>query len=289
MNTQSDIDQRLLRLFPVKVLKDHFQLDGTQAEMLKVLRKQYNTSSVQMFVNQNFGYLKQHVYIIRLTKPCSVSRFNTGVQPFPLGIAFHGVPPIRSYISFPIVKYTGFYEAAIGYKRFEVDFWQPTKLEFIDDYTVVYYAGIIEKNVSAYVEGVKKAFNVQKSNNDDFLDVILKYFAPYGPSLCDFNKGIKSLTDSDTLDFLAIKYKNTYSLTHEVMDGSKTFKKVYPKEYIALISKPIQKSNFRYLKEDQTLIQHFSADPCQGTINVPIFPDHLNQVSNVVTEILRNN
>jgi hypothetical protein len=288
MNSSADLLQRLLKLYPVKIVKGQFDVDSTtQAEQLPEITSKYSEQSIVDFAIDNIGYTKQHTYIYRLDSNFNKTGFVRSSFPLEVKKAFiEGGNFI--IICFPIVEY----DIALldPYREVTIQFYQPTRIT-VNDRTVVVQTTIMEKKPVHYFSADIKAVELRKRNDEDnFIGDILTYFSlSHRVEVCDINRGIKKLWEDDIIDSKHVRFKKATSMTTEAMDEGYTVKVQYPDIYTQITTSPLSKTVFKYLKDDDEFSRLFVADPSLGQLSMAIFPEHPNQTWNVINEILRNN
>jgi len=144
--------------------------------------------------------------------------------------------------------------------------------------------------MSSHFADNRAVVKVDKVNDESIvIETINQHFNGLMPSVCDLNRGIKHLWDDDIVDSKYAKWKKNRSTTTETMDENYTLKNQYPVIYQDLINSPLRKMIFKYLPDDEQLPDHFTIDPGNGQISIPLYPNNENQNKNVVTEIISNN
>ena len=298
MNSASEILERLLKLYPVKIVKEHFQnLDGSkQSEQLPEVVKKYPASAIEQFAFDNIGYTKQHVYIFRLNKKFDRTTFKRAE--FPIAIKSEGKfdsdkfykNKFTNYVflCFPVIEYDVSLLNPLSQER--VNFIQPTRV-VISGQNVVVQTTIMEKKLDSYFPANRKVIDVIKRNGEDqFIGQIIKFFQKdYYIQSCDLNKGVKNLWHHDVVDSRYAKFKKSKSTTTETMDEEYTLKAQYPEIYKEIMAAPMNKTVFRYLRGDDKFSRTFMVDPSQGELSMAIFPENPDQIWNVINEILAGN
>lgn len=288
MNSSADLLQRLLKLYPVKVVKGQFDVDSTtQAEQLPEITSKYSERAIVDFAIDNIGYTKQHTYIFRLDSNFSKAGFVRASFPIEVKKAFDDGNNFI-IIGFPVVEY----DIALldPYREVTLQFYQPTRIT-INERTVVIQTTIMEKKPVHYFPASVKAVELRKRNDEEaFINHILTYFRlNYRIEPCDINRGVKKLWEDDIIDSKHVRFKKATSMTTEAMDEGYTVKVQYPDIYTQITTSPLSKTVFKYLKDDDAFSRLFVADPSLGQLSMAIFPEHPNQTWNVINEILRNN
>jgi len=289
MNSAKNLSQRLLKLYPVKALKEFFDPDTTtQAEQIPEIVNGHPFNKIKNFALDNYNLTKQHIFLFKLNKKFVRSKFNSAGFPIPVDqeLIQHGGH------SFKFLHKVDFDTTVLNpYEQVTISFYQPIIFSFRNDDLII-QATILEKNMDSYFSIGRRVVDSIKQNGEgivisDILDFVRK--SGYQASSNDLNKGIKALWENKVIDSKYAKWKKDRSTTTEVMDEEYTLRDQYPEVYKALIKSPLNKMIFKYKLADQTLCNHFTVDPTGGTLNVTIYPETPNQIENVIREILSNN
>jgi hypothetical protein len=298
MNSASELLERLLKLYPVKTLKEHFlNLDGTkQSEIIPEIVEKHPASVIEQFAFDNIGHTKQHVYIFRLNKKFDRASFKK--TDFPIAIKSEGKFDSDTFyknkftnyvfLCFPIIEYD--VSLLNPLKQERVNFIQPTRV-VVSGQNVVVQTTIMEKKLDSYFPEDRKVIDVIKLNGEDkFISQIFKFFEKdYYIQICDLNKGVKNLWENDVVDSRYAKFKKPKSTTTETMDEEYTLKAQYPEVYKQIMAGPMNKTVFRYLRGDDKFSRIFMVDPTQGELSMAIYPENPDQIWNVINEILAGN
>lgn len=287
MNSPKDLNYRLLKLYPVKIVKEHFEPEETtQIEMLPEILNNNNAHSIHSFALENHNYTKQHISIFKLNSNFVRNTFNFNgliIQPNQEIIVDGGY----LFKFLPIIDY----EVVLGdpYSETILQFYQPTSVKIIGDIIII-STTIMEKNLESYFPG-RRVYDAKKSQGEDStVKLITDHFElSYGLVSLDINRGIKYLWANDMIDSKYAKWKKSHSTTTENMDEEYTLKQKYPQLYQDIIQAPIGRTIFKNITDDDIINSHFSVDPSKGLISISIYPDNLNQTNNVLNEIISNN
>ncbi|HCT29454.1 MAG TPA: hypothetical protein DIW31_01680 [Bacteroidales bacterium] len=286
MNTSQDLLKRLIKLFPVKVLKEEFNLTSTSDSLYDEIIQNINESLIKDFVYSNINLTKQHIYIYDIDKTFNINSFKRESFPFPVIKSSSAANELTIVIS-PIVDFS--VVLSNPYEETNIQFHQPFIIR-LKEKKLIIQSTILEKKIGAYFESNRKVLDVVKVNDE--LESILKvmgYFLDYSFNICDLNKGVKHMWEKDTIDSKYVKWKKNRSTTTESMDEDYTLKSQYPDVYKSLMKSPLNKTIFKYLLNDELLPEHFTIDPSNGELSVPIFPKNQNQIRNVIDGILSQN
>jgi hypothetical protein len=291
MNSASELLERLLKLYPAKLLKGKFDVEGsTQAEKLPQIAANYSADVIRQFAIDKIGNTKQHTYIFRLGTKFVRKNFDVTDLPFKVSSEFHGDDGNYVLFCFPIVEY----DVALlnPYQEFTVQFYQPTRI-VVKNRILMVQTTIMERSASAYlpVDKKRKLVDIEKRNTeDDFIPKILAAFRLHSTvEVCDLNKGVKAMWAANTIDATSVKYKKDKSTATESMDEQFTVKADMPETYKDIITRPLNKMTFRPLNEADHFSRSFTVDPSKGEFSMNIYPEDPDQTWNIINEILRNN
>ncbi|HSZ72886.1 MAG TPA: hypothetical protein VK750_09425 [Cytophagaceae bacterium] len=289
MNGVSNLHTRLLKLYPVKTLKDHFDLPGKSSEVIEGILNQFKAKDIHEFSALNIDYTRQHVYIFNIEKSFKASSFNT--TNFPLRVIQQtNTTSDYSIVCLPEIEFK--ISVIRPFEERILKFYQPLKISVINSHLIVQIT-TLEKNLSDHCEVGKKVVETTRVNDENYLlDSIKSVFINQGYNItkCDLHKGIKKLWDDNIIDSKYLKTKNSKSTNTVAMDENYTVREVYPQEYNQIKNNPILKTLFRYKgKNVDYFCDSFSIDPSQGHLSVTSFPESVHQIKNIINEILKNN
>jgi hypothetical protein len=286
MNSNLNLLKRLIKLYPVKLLKDEFGTKSVSEQLYDDIIGTINPSLIHDFAYTNIDFTKQHVYIFYLSSVYAHRHFNSTTFPFPI-LHQNTQAASLSLIISPLVDFR-----VVLNNPFEeqiIKFHQPCIIILSGRHLII-KTTILEKNIGTYFPGNRKVLDaIKEHGEDETIRGIITYFANLNPSVCDLNRGIKFLWANDSIDSKYAKWKKNRSTSTEAMDENYTLKSQYPDVYHNIISSPIGKTIFKYLIEDERFPDHFTCDPTNGELSVPLYPKNLNQIQNVINEILSNN
>lgn len=286
MNSQRNLLKRLIKLFPVKLLKDDFNIKLFSDDLINNIVDNNPPQIVKNFAYSNLNYTKQHVYIYELNGNKNHMSFIP--DDFPFEVINHNSDGDNLTIMIsPIVDFNVIlsqpYEEAI------IQFHQPGRIKLTADH-LIFQTTMLEKNLKTYFDGNRKVLDVEKQNDEQStLKEIIDFFEISSTAICDINRGVKYLWENDLIDSKYAKWKKARSTTTEAMDENYTLKSQYPDIYEDIMGRPLKKTIFKYLNEDEELPDHFTVDPTIGQLSVPLYSKNINQIQNVINEILSNN
>lgn len=286
MNTERNLAKRLLKLYPVRVIKEYFNTELNSEELFDRLVDNNTFNVIKVFACSKLEATKRHIYIYDLSQAATIQNIN--LADFPYVIVDQS--RLGDEISLTILPIVDFNTVLNNpFEEVGLQFYQPIKIVLSNTH-LVFYVTILEKNIGSYVDSSRKVLNVEKVNEElNTLNQVCNHFSHLNPQLCDINRGVKYLWINDIVDSKYAKWKKHRSTTTEAMDENYTLKSQYPEEFRSIINAPLNKTIFKYIVDDEELPEHFTIDPSVGQISVPIFPKHISQVQNVVREILSNN
>lgn len=165
MNTSQDLLKRLLKLYPVKVVKDNFDPDeNSQAEMIPEIVANNHENAIKTFALDNHNFTKQHIYFFKLNRNFQ--------RP---GFTFNGFPQI---LQKEIIVDGGYnfqflpeisYDVILGnpVAQDTLVFYQPLTIRVVNNILQIQIT-IMEKNIEYYY-GARKVYEVTKQNTEEAL------------------------------------------------------------------------------------------------------------------------
>jgi len=286
MNTEVDILTRILKLFPVKEIKENFQISESGERLYSRVVENIVPQNIKDFAFSNINSTKQHVYIYRFQNNFRLDNFDRNAFPYPVINQTNLDGKLQIVIS-PMVEF----KVILGspFEEVILNFPQPYIIT-VSRRNIVFQATILEKNMMSYFNDDRTVIKVDKLNDEKVaINNILDYFTDSLPIECDLNKGVKHLWDEGTIDARFAKWKDSASTDTKTMDENFTLKEKYPEHYRSIIEKPINKTLFRYMPDDDNMPRHFTIDPARGQLSVALYPTTQNDIPNVITQILSNN
>ena len=289
MNSKSEMLKRLLKLFPVKALKDNFPTDlKTQDEIISEIAIPQNSAPIFNFVGENFSLTKQHIHIYN---------HNMGDNYKNIDATFLPHKPYKNAKSKTEISFFYFYDLPFSvyitdpFEKTEIKFYWPFKVTLDKKHLYIQFV-ILEKNINSYFPDDRKVVFSEKSIEEEkIVEGIVNHLNVKNRiTICDLNKGIKKMWDQDLVDSKYVKYKKSKSTTTEAMDETYTVKKQYPLIYKELINAPLNKTIFQFIDDaNDEYCEHFSIDPSEGKISIPTFPKNVIHIDNVVRKIIQLN
>lgn len=287
MNTETDLLTRLLRLFPVQFIKQTFNVTGSnQSEIIESIIQQNTPAGIRNFAMRNFNSTKQHIYIFSLNKAFNRNSFDTANFP----ISIHEETVNNGLYEFRCLPIINFNTIVIPFEEAVIEYVQPMIFKF-DGKKLIIQCTILEKNLNFIFGDGRRIVDVKKSPDEaEIIASVIDFLTNnYEVNILDLNRGVKYLWDNDFIDSKYAKWKKDCSAATETMDEGYTLKTQYPDVYNNLMSSPLNKTIFKYLREDRLFCNHFTVDATKGQLSVPLFPDTDDQIKNIINEILTNN
>jgi hypothetical protein len=287
MNTQADILARLLRLFPVKKIKDNWEKKGNKDDLVADIAGKSSASSIYNFAEQNSGLTKQLICVRRNEK--------TPIKDLPDAVLSSAAwscsdtkPSRAQYFYLVDLIYNVILQDPL--EKTELRFKWPVKVVFEKNYLLIYIT-LMEQNVKTYYPDNRSAIVSSKDKDEDDIvrEICRTLKIDFDDSAVDLNKGIKFLWDQDLFDAFNTKFKKSTSTSSEAMDKGKLLKRDNPKDYATLVSRPLLKTGFQFLKKSDNYPNHFVANPTFGEIWIPTYSETTNISENVIREILKHN
>lgn len=287
MNTARDLSKRLLKLFPANILREEFEEVGSVADSVETISSDYTARQIKDFARRCFFSTKQHVYVFDLDAPFNHNALQW--TDLPLTLDHHElVQGEHRYFCFAEVTYDVVLVDPL--ETVSLSFMQPVMIRANGQRVIIHFT-ILEKNIRTYFPENRGAMRrTQQDHETESITLLTIFFqGAYIIQPTDLNQGVKRVWDDDWIDCKLLKYRKSRSMSSEAMDENATVKQSYPELYEELHDKPLEKTTFKYLRADEFFCDHFSVDPNAGIIKVSIFPDHPQQVINVVARILQFN
>lgn len=287
MNSAPDLNKRLLKLYPVKVVKNYFNPEeSVQSEMIPEIVNAQSAQAIKQFATDYHNYTKQHIYFFELS--ANFNRPNFNLNNFELSL--EGETIVNGGYNFKFLPQAE-YNVVLGGPTEEtvLSFYQPMTVR-VHGRKLIVYITILEKNLESYF-GNRRVYEAKKANDDDyFVTLIVDYFKNfYGVTPLDLNRGIKKLWADDVIDSKYAKWKKSHSTTTENMDEEFTLKQKYPPLYEEITKAPINRTIFKNISGHSDINSHFSIDPSKGLLTISIYPEDLDQTNNVINKILAGN
>jgi hypothetical protein len=132
----------------------------------------------------------------------------------------------------------------------------------------------------------------QEFSESNIRDVIVKslFANNLNPLPLDITKGIKELLKKDLIDATNVKFKKDKSTSTEVLDEEYTLKRVMPDVYNDMMGRPLEKTVFKFLgNDDDQFPNHFRVEPQKGEISFSLYATDTDAHTAAIRLILENN
>jgi hypothetical protein len=286
MNSARELLKRLLNLYPIKSIKEHFNLTGNAIDVIEVISAK-PINDIKSFAFSHHDHTKQNIHLFELGRTFVKANMPNG---FPFSIEKDNVVN-GEYIFLILPKTTYSVYLSNPMAKPDIIFYQPVIIRIKQKSLVIQFTKL-KKDVNSYFPEARDAKKAAEVNTeDDTLKAILEYFTDNYNSVevNDFNKGLKHIWAGDQIDCHKIHRTNAHSVALETMNGTLTFKEQYPEDYKRIITKPIGISIWKYMLADSYFCEGFTLNPTEGFIGITSSPKLSNQVNNVLTKILEHN
>jgi hypothetical protein len=286
MNNASDISDRLLRLYPVAVVRDHFaKTQQSQDHILREVVAENTTPVIDSFALDQTDRTKEHVYIFE----CN------GIPQFDL-IALGKEAPDRigATDGFTVHKYLLEVDSEIIVKETRefvtlTNKW-PVSV-FFRRGLLILRVTILDRYIKYF--GNAKVVNLgQEFSENSIKDTILHSLNVNGsrPTCLDITKGVKHLLDNDTIDASHVKFKKERSVSTETLDEEYTLKVTMPDVYDDMMTRPLEKTVFKFLgNNEDEYPNHFRVEPQKGEISFSLYATDNDSHTAAIKLILENN
>lgn len=281
MNSQKELEKRLLEGFSASILRSHFNEDGNKNDVISNILKTKNSSQIESFVSDKFGTLHQHIYLLEKNSKniSSISNLLTGGK-----CIFKNIGTSKG-------KWVFLYKIDLSYFCTQTNqtqkllFLVPVKIEATSKKLILFFNTLARdlKSYFNYQIYPNRMPNLETIILDDLKSNISQTLYPL-----DLNKGIKYLWTIDYLDAFSVRNKKSKSMKQERMDENFTFKKQYPQEWKNIMLTPIEKTKFVCLKS-KPFVERFECNPNKGFISVTSYSEFDISVNKLVSLILKNN
>ncbi|WP_167607417.1 hypothetical protein [Gaetbulibacter sp. S0825] len=273
----------MLKSYPVKSLKEHFELTGLkQEDLISDVINSESESDILNFATVNFGFLHQHVYVFSINNSIPSTLNLAGGNIFS-DTTTNGVREIFLTID---TAYT-FFNPHSGQQE-ELVFRCPVMIRATTS-QVILSINILERNVNNYFQ--HRVFMTGKDIEDN--DIIERLNTAFGSSVTitniDLTDGIKYLWEDDFIDAAFVKFKKSVSTTTESMDEENTLKEHMPDVYAQITGAPLDKNVFRIKRDVVSFMPTFAIEPRKGKLAFTRFPNRVESIQNLVDLILTNN
>ncbi len=209
MNTNRELAKRLLKLYPVKIIKEHFNSDLNSDELFDSIVGNNPFNSIKEFAYANLEHTKRHIYIYNIGQAATLQNIDLANFPYLIVNQSH----INNEISLTILPIVDFNTVLNNpFEEVTMQFHQPIKI-ILNGTHLIFYITILEKNINSYFDIDRKVLNVEKGNEEsETITQICHHLNTFNPHTCDINRGVKHLWNNDIVDSKYAKWKKTEAL-----------------------------------------------------------------------------
>lgn len=291
MNSHEDVLARLLRLFPVDIVRERFPgIPGYQDELIKSIIEQHDERAILNFSFDNFDYSKQHIYLFK--------HDINDLSSLPESLLKNIESQFRNLDESSL---TFFYWLDLRYdvilinpiEQTFIDFKWPVKV-VIDKGLIIITFAIIERNIKLLLKQIyknRKSFitgkNIEEQSIVNLFTKELRNFGNVSPY--NLEKGVKELWKNDIVDAVYVNYKKSKSTSVEYMDEELTLKEQYNTLYEEIMYAPLYKIVLKFLIDIDKYGDHLTVDPSIGVITLSTFSKSKERPINAIRKILEKN
>ena len=283
-NSRESLGMRLLTLQPVELLRAEYGETGVGRNLLRrIVRHNPHDDVVENFF-RNFGYCKQHVYILR---------HNTPLTNVPKGfltdkIRHHNIARDQSS------RYESEYLIEMNYQFLEV-VNNSNSDKFLKHYwpvKIVLTPNMIQVRVVIMEKSMRNSSNLifrgRDLEEERIVSQVCSNTNVTEPNrVVDLTRGIKYLWENNDIDSLKVEHKNSSSVDTARMDTGLTYKQSYPEEYERIKTQPLKKMFFQGLNPQLPL--KFTCDPEYGYLGVMTYQSDNEFVDRLIDQIIAHN
>jgi hypothetical protein len=288
MNTPKKVYSRLLKLFPVKKVQDHFNVNENQSDLVVTVSEGNTIATMNVFCADHLSMTKQHIFLFTHDN----ANFNAVTSADFDCATVIAERPANTSKTFHMLFDVDYELALTNPAAVEIIKYKwPVSVKVTSSYIIVHIT-VLERNPAGEFDGGRRIFVTDRSlKEEDILQQIriaLQGFAELDK--CDLNAGVKHLWANDVIDARATRYKKANSVSSETMDENMTIKADLEDVYDELVLAPLQTTMFRFMQNvNNRYMDHVTIDPTNGVVRVTIYPDDQTQVQNVIDDILQHN
>ncbi|KIC01698.1 hypothetical protein OA88_12635 [Flavobacterium sp. JRM] len=283
MNSETNLLKRLLKSYPIKVLKDVFDIRGlNQKNVIDEILVSNNHEIIKTFIFNNFSFLRQHIYVYDINGTINNNWICDQDLLYNQNIVNQNNRTINLFFK---ATYQVFSTETNG--LMDVFFYKPVQIR-LNNNKLIISINIQERDIANLFP--TRSFLIKKDMSDhDILTHIIEKM-PLTANLVktDINRGIKQLWEEDFVDAAFVQFKKASSTSTESMDENFTLKVKSPEEYQRLVNEPLQKNVLKILGSD-VIISHFTTEPGIGKLSFTKFPETLDSIPDLVDLILSKN
>jgi hypothetical protein len=235
------------------------------------------------FAVQKFSFTKQNVQLLshklKMPKAIELDLF-AGTTPFAIHVTQNGTAKFY----FMDVHYQLHVLDKGTFTSYKITFKQPVKVEITKE-LILLQSTIMEKKIAPFFPSMEILKEEKLTPEEILFEQMLNHSTL---EAMDINKGVKQLWHDDLVDCPYITWKKSRSVSTERMDEEYTLKQQYPDLFKQIMSAPLNKTGFKFIKDVQHYLD-FQTEPLLGRLSFNKYPSHINQIDNVVKKILSKN
>jgi hypothetical protein len=282
----------MLRLYPVASIKKNFKTTKKKHfELLDEIITSSKADDILNFAFTNAGRTKQHLFLFNNPVGYDKAKKHTFYPQFLKNTKESNGVFISNYMFRQTYTISAVIRASGVFQNLNLDFYQPVSVEITKEYLLLRLTKL-EKNPKSYLPAYEVFTYKRKKEDEDVMKEFINHInTTLGCSIyaLDLNRGVKKLWEDDLIDAMYVRYKDTTSTVSVSMDEDYTYKDQNPEGYKIAMGAPLMKHIFRFLKDNTNKYCDFYTDPTEGIIAFNKYPNDINQINNVVSEILKNN
>jgi len=289
MNSQAELFYRLLRLYPVRAVRDSFQTKGIrQSEVLFEVSTKCSAAKVLTFAFENFDLTKRHIHLFtHKIKPFSAipKKLLLGVSPYTTSTQEDSVEHFYFFdVQYDVVLPNPLEKKLLKFK------W-PIYVRVRRDGRLTVQFTILEKNVAAYFSQARPPIASNKNVEEStLLENIIKALGNHDTiKKVDLTKEIKDLWQSCFIDAVYVRWVRSRSTSIESMHEEHTLKDQYPDLYEEIMSAPLRQVVFRFKDDRGEYRKRFAVDPTRGKITLSSYALAEEPSDSVIRELLEHN
>ena len=290
LNSDRNLYYRLLELLPVQVLKSFISDDKTKYEIIDDILNSQSFTSIENLFSTNIESCKQHIYLFDSVHTSTIN-FNNAPELFDNVFSTH---IIKSGHDFRFIYFLKTSQNFISYTNqtiTSIDFLWPIVIEQINNILIIKF--VILERATNLINDINFEFRHKMVKEQDIVKQIassinLLFGRRLNITPLDLNKGLKRIWELNIIDSPSIKAKSEKSTSIENMDLGYYVKKDCPDIYNSMITKPILKTSFHFIKFHNIFIKRFTINPTFGEVNFNTYSRN-GAIKNVIKFLLKYN
>ncbi|MFD2589975.1 hypothetical protein ACFSTE_03980 [Aquimarina hainanensis] len=263
-------------------MKEHFSLDSKfrKEQAINYIVETFQRNKILDFVFENFGCLKQHIYINTFNKDF------TSFNPSPANQHSNyqkGTETIYNLLFEMNVQAFNKTQKSLE----ELEYLIPVQIRKSKLHLIVSFNTFERRVINS--SGDNFVILDRKNSENSYIEII-KDSLPTGITFVptDLNKGIKELWKEDKIKAKFLKHLRSSSVSTEVMMEDDNLKDKLPDLYNEALTNPLEKNVF-VLVEEKTDIGRFTTEPMKGKISISRYAKNLDSVNDLVISVLDKN